>query len=57
MHVLFSVDLRFPPHVSSGARDIISNLLKYQPEERLDLKSILHHDWVQQHLTPEVRSK
>lgn len=53
----FSVDLRFPQHVTNGARDIISKLLKYQPEDRLDLKSILHHEWVQQHLTSEVRSK
>lgn len=52
-----SVDLRFPSHVTNGARDIISKLLKYQPEDRLDLKSILHHEWVQQHLTSDVRSK
>lgn len=54
---LFSVDLRFPAHVTNGARDIISKLLKYQPEERLDLKSIVHHEWVQQHLTSDVKSK
>jgi len=52
-----SVDLRFPAHVTSGAKDIISKLLKYKPEDRLALKSILHHEWLQQHLTPEVRSK
>nr|CAH0113437.1 unnamed protein product [Daphnia galeata] len=53
----YDVDLRFPSHVTNGARDIISKLLKYQPEDRLDLKSILHHEWVQQHLTSDVRSK
>jgi len=52
-----SVDLCFPSHVTSGAKDIISKLLKYRPEDRLDLKSILHHEWLQQHLTAEVRSK
>lgn len=52
-----SVDLCFPSHVTSGAKDIISKLLKYKPEDRLALKSILHHEWLQQHLTAEVRSK
>jgi aurora kinase A len=52
-----SVDLRFPHFLSDGAKDMISKLLKYQPEERLSLKGILNHEWVQLHLTPDVRSK
>jgi hypothetical protein len=53
----FRVDLRFPAHVSAGARDLIAKLLKYRAEDRLPLKKIMEHEWVVQHLTSEVRSK
>jgi len=53
----FRVDLRFPPHLSTGAKDMISKLLKHKAEDRLPLKGMLEHPWVLQHLTEEVRSK
>jgi len=52
-----SVDLRFPHYLSTGAKDMISKLLKYQAEDRLSLKGILDHSWVKHHMTPEVRAK
>ena len=53
----FRVDLRFPPHLSSGAKDIIAKLLRPRAEDRLPLKKILEHPWVLQHLSDEVRAK
>lgn len=55
--VLFSVDIRFPGFLSSGAKDIIGKMLKNRAQERISLKEIIEHPWVQEHLTPEVRSK
>jgi len=39
----------FPPHVSSGARDLIGKLLVKNPEERLPLGEILKHPWIIQY--------
>ena len=39
----------FPSHVTPGARNLISKLLKYNPKERLPLKDILKDPWIQQH--------
>lgn len=37
------VDLKFPPHVSAGARDLISKLLVKSPKDRMALVgSVLH---------------
>lgn len=41
-----SVDLRFPSHVSSGARDIIIKLLRKDPRERLSLDGVFLHPWI-----------
>ncbi|KAI6030823.1 kinase-like protein [Pisolithus orientalis] len=40
------VDLKIPPHVSPDARDLISKLLKYNPEERLPLSEVARHPWI-----------
>ncbi|KAG8214699.1 kinase-like protein [Butyriboletus roseoflavus] len=40
------VDLRIPAHVSPEARDLISKLLKYNPEERLPLVDVSRHPWI-----------
>jgi len=41
------VDLRFPPSVSAGARDLIRKLLVRDPAERLPLDALLKHPWIQ----------
>ncbi|KII86939.1 hypothetical protein PLICRDRAFT_43625 [Plicaturopsis crispa FD-325 SS-3] len=40
------VDLRIPPHVSAEARDLISRLLKHDPEARIPLSEVLRHPWI-----------
>lgn len=40
------VDLQFPSHVSAGARDLISKLLKHDPQKRLPLMEVLKHSWI-----------
>ncbi|KAI0250438.1 kinase-like protein [Lactifluus subvellereus] len=40
------VDLRIPPKVSAEARDLIVNLLQYDPEKRLPLADVRRHPWV-----------
>ncbi|KIK98966.1 hypothetical protein PAXRUDRAFT_823249 [Paxillus rubicundulus Ve08.2h10] len=40
------VDLRIPSHVSPEARDLISKLLKYNPEERIPLSEASRHPWI-----------
>ncbi|KAF7345379.1 Kinase-like protein [Mycena venus] len=40
------VDLKFPPTISSDAKDLISKLLVYDPKQRLPLKDVLRHPWI-----------
>ncbi|XP_075032578.1 aurora kinase A [Mixophyes fleayi] len=40
------VEFQFPPYVSEGARDLVSKLLKHNPNHRLPLKDVLEHPWV-----------
>lgn len=50
------VDLRIPPHVSPDARDLISKLLRYNPEERLALTEVARHPWIVKY-RPKVASR
>ncbi|KAM6363017.1 aurora kinase B-like [Pluvialis apricaria] len=43
------VGLRFPRTVPQGARDLISRLLRHNPEQRLPLREVLQHPWVRAH--------
>ncbi|XP_066483784.1 aurora kinase B [Tiliqua scincoides] len=43
---IVSVDLKFPPFVSEGARDLISKLLRHNPADRLSLQNVMEHPWV-----------
>ncbi|KAG1743211.1 kinase-like protein [Suillus paluster] len=43
------VDLRIPPLVSPEARDLITQLLKYNPEERIPLTDVSRHPWIVKH--------
>ncbi|KAJ6485634.1 kinase-like protein [Mycena sanguinolenta] len=40
------VDLKFPPTISSDAKDLISKLLVYDPQQRLALTEVLRHPWI-----------
>ncbi|KAM5134899.1 LOW QUALITY PROTEIN: aurora kinase A [Mantella aurantiaca] len=44
------VEFQFPSYVSEGARDLISKLLKHNPDQRLPLKAVLE-PWVVQNST------
>jgi len=46
--LISKVEYSFPSHVSAGARDLISKLLRKKPEERLPLKEILQHPWIRE---------
>ncbi|PVD20894.1 hypothetical protein C0Q70_19057 [Pomacea canaliculata] len=46
------VDLRFPDFVSSGARDLISKLLRHDPKKRLPLQQVMTHPWILENYTP-----
>lgn len=39
-------DLRFPDQVSPHARDLISRLLEYDPQNRIPLKDVKRHPWI-----------
>jgi len=43
------VDLRFPPHVTEGAKDLITKLLRKEPNQRMSLDETLKHEWILQH--------
>ncbi|KAJ7750467.1 kinase-like protein [Mycena maculata] len=40
------VDLKFPSTISPDAKDLISKLLRYDPQERLPLTEVLCHPWI-----------
>ncbi|XP_043944922.1 aurora kinase A-B-like [Protopterus annectens] len=40
------VDYKCPQFVSEGAADLISRLLKHNPNHRLPLKKVLEHPWI-----------
>lgn len=42
------VDLRFESHMSSGARDLISKLLRHNPKDRMSLDAVLSHPWIKE---------
>lgn len=46
---IVSIDLRFPPHVSSQARDLVARLLRKNPADRITLEDVLRHPWITQY--------
>lgn len=40
------VDLKFPSHVSDGAKDLVRKLLQHSPHRRLPLPEVLKHPWI-----------
>lgn len=49
-----NVDLKFPPSVTAGARDIISRLLVKDPTRRMKLANIPQHPWILQHTSAGI---
>ncbi|KAG1695089.1 hypothetical protein DVH05_020731 [Phytophthora capsici] len=43
------VDLKFPSHVSSEARDLLTKILRHDPQQRIPLERVLEHAWILQH--------
>jgi aurora kinase len=52
---ILKVDLKFPPHVSAEARDLVTRLLRRDPKQRLPLSKVKEHVWVARH-TQELAS-
>ncbi|XP_069313042.1 aurora kinase C-like [Eulemur rufifrons] len=46
---ILKVDVRFPLSMPLGAQDLISKLLRYNPQDRLPLTQIPKHPWVRAH--------
>jgi len=46
------VDLKFPPHLSTEAKDLISRLLRKEPGERLGLAGVAAHPWIAKWVSP-----
>ncbi|XP_021347995.1 aurora kinase A-B-like [Mizuhopecten yessoensis] len=46
------VDLQFPVYVSEPARNLIKNLLKHDPNQRLSLDKVLEHPWIKDNQNP-----
>ena len=40
------VEVKYPPHVSTEAKDLISRLLRKSPSDRLTLDQVLEHPWI-----------
>ncbi|CDI86261.1 Aurora kinase, putative [Eimeria praecox] len=43
---IVTVDVRIPNHIKEDAADLIKNLLKYNPSDRLPLVGVAQHPWV-----------
>jgi len=41
-----NVDLKFPSSISSEVKDLISKLLRKDPEQRIPLKDVMKHPWI-----------
>lgn len=40
------IDLHFPSHVCDGAKDLISKLLRHDPNQRMPLLYVMNHPWI-----------
>merc|ERR1719223_391967 len=48
IHKILARELRYPPFVPLGVRDLVQRLLQEEPRERLPLDKVLQHPWVLQ---------
>lgn len=44
------VDVKFPTHVSTEAKDMISRLLRKVPSQRLSLAEVMDHPWIKNNI-------
>ncbi|KAM4691972.1 aurora kinase A [Rhinophrynus dorsalis] len=51
------VEFQYPPFVSEGARDLISKLLKHNPNQRLPLQDVLEHPWIVENSTKHPKKE
>jgi len=54
---IYTVDMKVPSYVSAEATDLIHALLKFDGAQRLPLRNVLYHRWIQTHLTPAVKNR
>ncbi|KAH3778797.1 aurora kinase A-A-like isoform X1 [Dreissena polymorpha] len=47
------VDIRYPPYMSQGARDLIGSLLKHDPKTRMPLDQVMTHTWITANYCPK----
>ncbi|XP_018335140.1 aurora kinase C-like [Agrilus planipennis] len=48
-----TVDIKFPPHVPSGAINLISGLLVHEAEKRLTLPEVMKHPWIKANMNKQ----
>ncbi|KAF0373010.1 kinase-like protein [Gigaspora margarita] len=51
------VDLKLPHDISSEAKDLITSLLQYEPEQRLAVKQVATHPWILKYSNPGHKIK
>lgn len=44
------VDVKYPSHVSTEAKDLISRLLRKVPSQRLSLEEVMEHAWIKNNI-------
>jgi len=54
---ILTLDLRFPPFASAQVQDLIRNLLRRDPRERICLPEVLRHEWVRQFIEDDAASE
>lgn len=47
--ILNNGNIMFDDHISQDARNLVRNILKSNPNERLTMQEIFHHPWMIQH--------
>ncbi|KAH3774175.1 aurora kinase A-like [Dreissena polymorpha] len=47
------VDIRYPPCVTPGARDLIGSLLRHDPRTRMPLEDVMKHPWIVANYSPK----
>jgi serine/threonine protein kinase len=52
-----NVDLRFPPIVTPGARDLISRLLVKDQSKRMKLADVPKHPWIVEHMNAATKKQ
>ena len=49
------VDIKWPSHISSDAKDLISKLLVKDPSQRMALDQVANHPWIKKHCPAESK--